>query len=608
MTDTAGASRELDSFSPLDLHFGALMQRLSGSADPLIGLSAALASFAVQNGHSCLDLNHHAGAPVMFDNAPPGITHWPELDRWIAFLTSVKITGKPEDYAPLILDRARLYLQRYWKYERNIVDHVRKRCSSPLDSPDRQLLMQILSERFPDQTAEIDWQKVAVAAGTFKKFLVISGGPGTGKTSTIIKLITALNSLAGERPLRIAFAAPTGKAAIRLQEAFSAHLAGTMNRSGTGNRDPIGALTLHALLKPRAHSPYFKHDRSNPLPLDCLVVDEASMVDQALMSKVFDALPEHCRVILVGDKDQLASVEAGAVLGDLCDRDSTHSFSQGMIGALQSVIPEFSPTARTEPGLADSIIILRKSFRFDDRSGIGTISRLVREGASEEALKRLKNSDFNDLSWWTPPSYEALVQRLREIVADHLSLYLREQDPAAALLSFNQNRILCAIRKGPFGVIALNHLIERMLLKQGLVTLSEPAYRGKPIMVTRNDYSIDLFNGDTGIFLPAADGTVGLKVFFPVTGAGTRAIQPHRLPPYETTFAMTVHKAQGSEFDRTVVILPPEPHPLVTRELLYTALSRARSNCELWATEQALVSAIRMKTIRTSGLRDALWR
>jgi len=358
-------------------------------------------------------------------------------------------------------------------------------------------------------------------------------------------------------------------------------------------------------------SPYFRHNETNPLPVDVVVVDEASMVDLALMSKLAQALPQKARLILLGDKDQLASVEAGAVLGDICDTGNVHGFTRGFCETLQEatgfeVPEELHEEAQSRPN--DCIVHLQGSYRFGVDSGIGAVSQAVNEGDGDGAIALLKDEDYGDIVWSDIPHAAGLMEMLQDKIANGFGEYLLATEPRDIFHRFDSFRILCALREGPYGVNSINSLVEEVLAKQNLIDPGRWWYRGRPVMVTRNDYNLRLFNGDVGITLPDPDAGNDLRVFFPTSDGAWRRLHPMRLPEHETVYAMTVHKSQGSEFERLLLLLPDRESPVLTRELIYTAITRARGGAEIWGREEVFRVAISRRIERMSGLRDALWR
>jgi exodeoxyribonuclease V alpha subunit len=334
------------------------------------------------------------------------------------------------------------------------------------------------------------------------------------------------------------------------------------------------------------------------------------MVDLALMSKLVQAIPVSARLILLGDKDQLASVESGAVLGDICDTGNEHGFSAHFSGLYQKVTGEKIEKyagMQGKAGLRDSIIQLKKSFRFGPSSGIGEVSKAVNEGDDVHAFNLLKSSSHDDIMWRELPRPEMLPSALKERIITGFALCFKEYDYARIFDLFNRMRMVCAVREGPYGVHALNILVERILKNEGLIRQRSRWYPGRPILITRNDYTLKLFNGDVGITLPDPDAENELRVFFPGPEGNLRKFLPLRLPEHETVFAMTVHKSQGSEFDKVLFLMPDRDVPVLTRELVYTAITRAKAGVEIWGREDIFKTAVSRRTIRASGLRDAFW-
>ena len=596
-------------FTELDLQFARFISRLSGGDSAEIFLGAALASRSRREGHICLDLSSLAGKPLP-DGGPNGVT-CPELSAWRRALESSPVVGRPGEYRPLSLDGTRLYLYRYWNYERKLVEFLKTRASSGGVTIDESLLKDGLRRMFPgNNQGEKDWQKVAAFASVVKNFCVISGGPGTGKTFTVAKILTLLLEQSKDRHLRIALAAPTGKAAARLKEAIQNAREKLACPEEIKAAMPGEASTIHRLLRSIPGSPYFQHNEKNPLPADVVVVDEASMVDLALLSKLAAAVPASARLILLGDKDQLASVEAGAVLGDICDTGHVHTFSAQFRLGLKKIAEEEVEAGLVggdEPAIRDCIVQLQKSYRFGSDSGIGAVSRAVNDGDSGRALGLMKNAGHKDIQWQELPRPESLFRGLKERIIRGFSGYLRATAPGEAFDLFNRFRILCALREGPFGVSSLNLLAEQVLRREGLIKQEGRWYSGRPIMITRNDYSLKLFNGDVGIIFPDFESNREPRAYFPSEEGTIRKFPPLRLPEHETVYAMTVHKSQGSEFDQVLLLLPDVSAPVLTRELIYTGITRVRERIEVWGKEDVFHTAVSRQIERKSGLRDALW-
>ncbi len=585
----------------LDRHLAALCTRLSGEADPLLTHSVRLACRVTSAGHICVNLAEWAGMPLLTEES--GALMAPPVEQWCEALRRSAVVGRPGDRHPLILDDVgRLYLYRYWAYEHALACDLLARIADP-PAVNLAALRQALDVFFPPrQDGEPDRQRMGAAVAALQRFAVISGGPGTGKTSTIVRLLGLLLSLGEVRPGRIALAAPTGKAAARMQDAIRASRIALPIPEPLRNAIPVEAGTLHRLLGVQPGSVRFRHDRENPLAADVVVVDEASMVDLALMAKLVRAIPPRTRLILLGDKDQLASVEAGAVLGDLCA--GPPGFSPAMRDRLaQSACdPGAANEIRIGPGIQDCIVELDRSYRFAAASGIGRLARLINEGAGAEARSFLERGESPDVVWRPVASSRDLADRLAGDI-DFAPL-LTAGTPEEALERLDRVRLLAAHRGTRFGVESLNARIEELLAARGLIRPGTAWYGGRPVLVTANDYNLRLFNGDLGVAQAQPDGRC--RVCFRGED-GVRPFPPARLPQHETAFAMTVHRSQGSEAEEVVLVLPPEATPVLTRELVYTAVTRARRRMQIWATGPVIEAAISRRLIRSSGLCDALW-
>jgi exodeoxyribonuclease V alpha subunit len=341
-----------------------------------------------------------------------------------------------------------------------------------------------------------------------------------------------------------------------------------------------------------------------------VIVDEASMVDLALLSKLVQALPSDARLILLGDKDQLASVEAGAVLGDICDTGQPHGFSSDLLNRFREITGhpgEICPGTSSGPAIRDSVVELKKSYRFGRESGIRALSRVVNQGDGNQALRILKSGEYDDIQWATLSEPDALYRRLREKLLRGYKPCFETKDPFEAHHLFGRFRILCALRKGPYGVSVQNALVEQVLREENLIDTDKRWYRGRPVMIAKNDYNLGLFNGDIGIILPDPAADQDLRAFFLSPAGALRRFLPARLPDHETVYAMTVHKSQGSEFDKALLILPDRPTPVLTRELIYTGITRAKKRITVWGREKIFVEGVGQRIERSSGLRDALW-
>lgn len=613
---------------PVDAAFAALLVADAGEACETTLALAALTSNVVGAGHTCLDLALLLSDPccLLATGAPDLVPGWNDFVReWCnvsadelgKVLMASSSVGHAGDEKPLILEGGRLYLWRYWRHEKNVAEALLDRMDDPQAPPH---LRSALGALYPDSTSDNDWQKIAAALGAMMRFVIISGGPGTGKTTTVVKVLSLLqqmNIAEGRPPLRMALAAPTGKAAARL----TASMGSSIDKVPAGNLLPSRVQTLHRLLGYSPGSASFRHHRHHPLHVDVLVVDEASMVDLQMMDAVLDALPADARLILLGDKDQLASVEAGAVLGELCSRAHGGRYGASVAECLNVADAGHLDASPSAVPFDNHVVMLRKSHRFPDDSGIGRLANAINDGNVAMVREVLCSVDETVCSIVTADVVSPLGAIIETTVCgwgEHLrainhhaselskgQLTGLDMDAWASGLLAMQARlqILCAVREGPQGVDAINTRVAGMLFKSGLIPSAEGWYAGRPVMVTRNDHSLGLMNGDVGLTLPDVRHEGQLRVFFPVPGVGVRSVLPSRLVAVETVFAMTVHKSQGSEFSHAVLLLPEHDSPVLTRELVYTAVTRARERVTLVMPAPGLLDvAIRRRVRRSSGL------
>ncbi len=599
-----------------DVHFANFIGEIDKNGDPDIFLAAALVSRATGNGDVYLDLGSVAETSMSFTLNGDAVVKCPELSEWSKKISQSRAVGKPGDFRPLILDKKnRLYLYRYWDYEKHLSDAITRRMREDIPNIDRALLKDGLKRLFQENDDDSKWLKVAAVIAVFKKFCVISGGPGTGKTFTMAKILALLLELSRKSTLNILLAAPTGKAAARIGESVKAAKKTLNCGKNIVDAIPDEAYTIHRMLKTIPGSPYFRHNAENPLIADVVVVDEASMVDLALMSKLMAAVPDDARLILIGDRDQLASVETGFVMADICDRNKVHTFSRYFCEQFQDITQQRIDISKKEqkdkPGIYDGMVVLKKSYRFAESGGIGECSRAVNHGKIDDALFHLKNNP-DQIDWKEISKPDDLSTALSEWVSQKYSEYLNADDPQKALELFSRFKILCAVKVGSLGVNAINRMAEQILSKKGLIDpdnfSSHPWYRGRPVLITRNNYSLGLFNGDVGVTMTAPDSEgKELFVYFQGVSGEPRRFLPDRLPEHETAYAMTVHKSQGSEFETVLLILPNRDYPVLTRELLYTGITRAKKNISIYGTEGIIKTTISRRIERTSGLKDALW-
>ena len=687
MVDSATLLATLKSWSEqgwlrrLDSAFAGFMVELDAAAAAPVVLAAALVAHMESRGHACLLLDEllqdadgllgwAPAAAVALHEVMDGLPR--DAKRWRDALRASPLVW-PDDAAwtsntparrnaPLVLRGDKLYLRRYWGYERRIASQVQQRGAAPI-TLDRAAVRDQLDLLFPAAAgmaaeggsgtdAFIDWQKIACAVALRGRLSIITGGPGTGKTYTAARLLALLFAIDSKpERLRVALAAPTGKAAARLKQSIDTALGALADQ--LGDTVPLRELaariaparTLHALLGARPDTRSFRFDAANLLEVDVLIVDEASMVHLEMMAALLEALPPQARVIFLGDKDQLASVEAGAVLGDLCRDANAGRYSTASAAFIEAATGQTVPVdylagpQQEAPALAQQTVMLRHSHRFG--GPIGQLALAVNAGDANRASVLLRSGSGAELNWADAPSPAAVLRLAlhgRQGAEGGYASYLRamavrprvldrDSHPVwvhTVLTAFERFRLLCAVREGDWGAAGLNLTVERALVAEGLLTKRGEWYEGRPVMVTRNDREVGVFNGDIGIVLRgvtaggagAAGGTgtagasgasaTALRAYF-MDGDAVRSVSVSRLADVETAFAMTVHKSQGSEFEHTVLVLPRESSRVLTRELVYTGITRARKAFTLVTGRvPAFADALAHRTRRASGLLELL--
>jgi len=588
--------------SYLSYYFAEFISNLAGQPmDSLLAYSAALVSETNQKGDVCIRLDRFESGLLFNSERLLAIDMpvAPDGESWCNLLLKFDCVGSVGEIAPLILEDQRLYLYRYWYYESQLAEFISKRLK---DTPeiDASKLSQDLHNLYPIMPDEkLNQQKLAIALAVKRRFSVVSGGPGTGKTSTVINILAVL--LAQQPELRIQLAAPTGKAAARMMESIRRSIETSNLAQNTLNLIPTQAKTIHRLLGFSQGS--FRYSRQHRLPVDYLVIDEASMVDLTLMYRLFDALPEQAGVILLGDRDQLASVAAGNVLGDITGQGQAIEYSQQQTDSLVSILeqPLPDPAGNGLP-ISDSIALLTRSYRFDAQSGIAQLARTINQGNSKEAIELLLAPE-NNLSWHAntnelpqKTTYQTILSSYQPVVTSDTV----EQ----AFEAFERCRVLCAVHTGDFGVEAINYQVTQSMRTLQWIDLEEN-FCGKPILIASNDYELGLFNGDIGLLW--YDENKSLRAYFYDVDQSLRSLPITSLPSHESAWAMTVHKSQGSEFDSVILILPGENYrQALSRELLYTAVTRARLNLTIDASKSAIEISCKTRSQRHSGLAGKL--
>ncbi|RYV02874.1 exodeoxyribonuclease V subunit alpha [Shewanella sp. OPT22] len=636
--------------TPLDRHFALEMARMHNIDSPLFLFICALLSKQLSNQHSCLALHHlDYGNPM--EESPrlcnlncsdveliEELLHFPAI--------SLYQDGQP-CHTPIVIEGTRLYLQRYHQFELQVAATLTKLSQNKFEL-DNVKIAKELEIVFPKLDDKVDWQKVAAATALTRKLSVITGGPGTGKTTTVTKLLYVMQL---HNDLNIKLVAPTGKAAARLTESIKAskvrlrdHLLPYQNDIDISavDRIPEDASTIHRLLGVIPNSNTFRHNKDNPLRLDLLIIDEASMVDLPMMHKVLSALPSNARLILLGDQDQLASVEAGAVLADICAGLAEENFANDPMSMRYSkqqaqVLSELTQTDLSQfidenSRFGDSLCMLRHSHRFKGDAGIGKLAEAVNHGVINDILG-IWQKQYDELSWLghgvisanlqeniglvtlinqSVEYYRPYLQMIEQLsVAYSVGMNDGDQTAIEVIDKFNEYRLLCATRSGHYGVEGINKQIADILTKRKLIDAKQEFYLGRPIIIQANDYNLGLFNGDIGIILQDSAKPDRLMAHFVQADGSVLKVLPARLPTHETCFAMTVHKSQGSEFDRVAFVMQPKPTPaqwqLLTKELLYTAVTRAKSHFVCLGTRQVFEHCSGNPTKRASGLAEKLW-
>jgi exodeoxyribonuclease V alpha subunit len=563
---------------------------------------AYLVSKKLSEGHICINLaeieKEWATLPPYFQNAK-----LQEID-----LGKEKLVSKNTDHKqPFVLYQNRLYLQRYEQYEREIFEQIlsfinqekalANQRATQIEQ-NKEYLQSLFNQQKSDQP---NWQFAAVISAFINQFTIITGGPGTGKTTTVAKILAILFQF--NPNLKVALAAPTGKAAARMSESLKA-ASQQVDKKVRENFMALQPATIHRLLGYIPDSPYFKHYKKLPLVHDVVIIDESSMIDAALFAKLLNAIGSHTKLILLGDKDQLASIEAGSLFGDLClAENAINQFSEDKLNFINKVITNPlnqipKPAKQSKHLLAEHIIELKFSHRFNSEKGIGKLSKAIinNEVAVIEDFIKLQNDEQVSIHTdYSATAFENFIAGYQD--------YIQEKDIKTAFQKLNNLRVLCATREGEQGLYSTNKKIEDYLKGKSLISIIEEFYEHRPIMVTSNNYNLGLFNGDIGIIRKDENGI--LRAHFESPDGEIIKILPGLLSKVETVFAMTIHKSQGSEFNQVLISLPNvEEIKILTRELLYTGITRAKSKVVILGSEQIILQTAKEQVQRASGIQN----
>ena len=605
-------------YSPLARHFADFIERMNGKSAPELYLAALLVSDVIAGGHICLNLASHEKQTFQVGEKESIIS--PAIDAWERVLRLSPVVGRPGEFRPLILDEThRLYTYRYWNYENKVADRIREMAGtmippSPLFNPETcHALMERLFPESISPDGHASGQIIAAFIALTRHLCLISGSPGTGKTTAVARILAfLLESSDNTKSFRIALVAPTAKAAIRLEESISKIKQVLRCPEWVKTLIPEQSWTIHRLLGASADGTSYRYGEKNPLPYDIVVVDEASMVDLPLMSHLLEAIPYSSRLILLGDPHQLSSIEAGAVLGDIMGSGEKNQYSQAFLNMFRDYagIGTLSPDETKRSFMTDSMVELTRNYRIRDESILGRFKKSVMMGDANEAVQLLE-SGGEALTWTEIPDPHALKSYVKTEIGRYLNKYLRNvlkySDIDEVFLHFDAFRVLCALRGGLFGTIHLNRLLEDCMKEMSGDHPIPSFYPGKALMVTNNDYALQLFNGDIGLALADDKAKEHYSVCFREPKGTFRKLSPYTLPEHETAFAMTVHKSQGSEYDRVFLFLPDSDNPILNRELIYTGITRARFNLTVCSRKEILTRAISRKMERYSGLTEKIW-
>ncbi len=544
-----------DAFSDLDYFFARSMALAFNEKNPIVMVSCALVSKSLFKGHICLDITTMAGKQKPLSDTSPIVLKFPDAETWTLALKKSSMVSDCI-HTPLVLDAGyKLYLAKYFDFQNRLVDNISQRVSFPGPPMEETLIEEILKDFFPSEDDHYLPQKKAALNALLKNFTIISGGPGTGKTfavSIIKKALSSYSKKKGQEKQNIICMAPTGKAASKLEE---------------GN-------TIHSALRPRIKGSGFYYHKSNPLNKDIVIIDEASMVDLPLFVRLLEAVPLEAKIIMTGDQHQLTSIQAGSVFSDLCAVNELHS----------------------------NTFSLEYNFRSRGKTGIEKLAKAINERDIQGFESLLLSHDYQDLFFEMYHDGKSVMENLQKHISDGYMSFGSAQNEENSLSKLDEFRVLCAHNKGEYGTLQINHICEKILRSLNNSGIEEKSFI-KAIMVNTNDYKKGLFNGDTGV---AVEKNGDITAFFKGPDNKLKRYRYSDLPSNDTAFAITIHKSQGSEFDSVLMIIPDRFSPVVTRQLLYTGVTRAKKKVILIGNLDIMKAAIRMNVKRHSGIKEYL--
>jgi exodeoxyribonuclease V alpha subunit len=588
--------KEKEFITSAEVEFVRFLQQMHPDVEEGVLMAAAVCIHAQSNGHVCLDIGTLDNG-YLFNEPETGFKINDELKReWIAALRKSELVSSGGEMQPLVLEEERLYLHRFWKYEEELADWMKAKSANVQEiTEDAKKALQLLLAPSKD-LFETNWQQLAVVLSFLKDLIIISGGPGTGKTYTVLNIIAAqMLAHHGDR-FRIALAAPTGKAARRLVDSIKD---GKKNLSGQVSSQleiTEEALTVHKLLGADFQGSSFKFNEQNKLPYDMIVIDEASMLDLTMWVRLIRAVRPNTKLVVLGDKDQLASVEAGSILGDICGGENT--FSSEISALVANITGMQIPSTQTTASINDCVIFLTKSYRFGENSGIQKLAKAINESDVEAAMEVLQDPNYEDVKW-VKPTPEEIEKIVNEYAVDHHTWY-SGKSIEERLSASHQKKILCALRRSKQGIEELNRIAEKKIRRKIGVLSSQEWYPGRIIMATRNNNILKVRNGEIGIFQPEETRYIEFE------STEMNKIPIKRLADYEAAYAITIHKSQGSEFNDVAILLSNEENPLLSKEILYTSVTRARESTLICASEDIIRKTIQKNVWRKSGLKGKI--